>query len=148
MVRARKKAAALADAIEAAARTAAEEHAARSGSETARGETRRGRGPTEQLRLDRVPVRCTLDKPDRACPNCGAGLKPMEGQFETSELIDVVDIKYVVSEGPAAEVRLHVRLCAYPRPGTPSSRKRSACRTSVKPAGRRSQASDYESHCT
>ena len=95
---ARREAAALADATEAAAQTAANEHTAKSGGETARGETRRGHGPTEQLRLDRVPVRCTLDEPDRACPDCGGGLKPMEGQFETSELIDVVDIKYVVSE--------------------------------------------------
>jgi transposase len=95
---ARRDAATLADAVEAAAARAAEEHAAKSDGESARGEARRGHGPKDQLRLDRVPVRCTLDEPDRACPDCGGGLKPMEGQCETSEMIDVVDIKYVVCE--------------------------------------------------
>jgi transposase len=96
---ARRDASALADAVEAAAARAADEHAAKSdGGSSARGEARRGHGPTEQLRLDRVPLRCTLDEPDRACSDCGGGLVPMEGQFETSELIDIVDIKYVVSE--------------------------------------------------
>lgn len=96
---ARRDAAALADAVEAAAARAANEHAAKSdGESSARGEARRGHGPKEQLRLDRVPLRCTLDEPDRACPDCGGGLKPMDGQCETSEMIDVVDIKYVVSE--------------------------------------------------
>lgn len=96
---ARKEAAAHAGAVEAAARTAAEKQAAKSdGESSTRGEARRGHGPTEQLRLDRVPLHCTLDEPDHACPDCGGGLKPMEGQCETSEMIDVVDIKYVVSE--------------------------------------------------
>jgi hypothetical protein len=69
---ARKDAAALADAIEGAARTAAEKQAAKSGGESStRGEARRGHGPTEQLRLDRVPLPCTLDEPDQACPHPG-----------------------------------------------------------------------------
>lgn len=96
---ARKEAAALGDAIEAAARAAAEAHADKTAGEPPEPKAaRRGHGPTEQLRLDRVQLRCTLDDPDRACPDCGAGLVPMAGQFEASELIDVVDIKYVVTE--------------------------------------------------
>ncbi|MGH7341996.1 MAG: IS66 family transposase, partial [Candidatus Rokuibacteriota bacterium] len=59
---------------------------------------RNGHGPTPQLQLERVSLRCVLDEPDHTCPSCGGGLKPLEGQFETSEMIDVVDIKYQVVE--------------------------------------------------
>ena len=96
---ARKEAAALADAIEAAARSDAEKASARSDDESAAGgNARRGHGPKEQLRLERVPVRCTLADSARACAECGGGLVLMKGQCETSEMIDVVDIKYVVAE--------------------------------------------------
>jgi transposase len=96
---ARKEAAALADAIEAAARSAAEQTSGKTDDETpAEGSERRGHGPKEQLRLERVPLRCTLDDSARACRECGGGLVPMKGQCETSEMIDVVDIKYVVVE--------------------------------------------------
>lgn len=90
---ARREAAKLADAIE------AEKKASASTNGTgARDEARRGHGPTEQLRLDRVPMRCTLDEPDRTCRECGGGLVEMKGQAEASEMIDVIDIKYVVTE--------------------------------------------------
>jgi transposase len=96
---ARKEAAALADAIEAAARTTAEKTSAKAdGEPPPQGSARPGHGPKEQLRLERVPTRCTLDDSARDCPECGGGLKPMKGQCETSEMIDVVDIKYVVAE--------------------------------------------------
>lgn len=58
----------------------------------------RGHGPTPQLNLERVPMLCVLDEADHTCPECGGGLKPMQDQFETSEMIDVVDIKYQVVE--------------------------------------------------
>jgi transposase len=51
-------------------------------------------GPTEQLQLpveDRV---FELDEPDRVCPSCGGALCAMEGQFEESEMIDLVDVSY------------------------------------------------------
>ena len=57
-----------------------------------------GHGPTEQLELERVSLRCELDDADRACPSCGGGLKPMTGQTERSEMIDVVEVKYQVVE--------------------------------------------------
>jgi transposase len=96
---ARREAAKLADAIESAAEAEAQKKAdAATSGAGARGEPRRGHGPTEQLRLDRVPLRCTLDGPDRTCPDCGGGLVEMKGQAEMSEMIDVIDIKYVVTE--------------------------------------------------
>jgi len=53
-------------------------------------------GPTEQLQLPIVEQVFTLDDADRACPSCGGDLKPMVGQFETSEMIDVVEVSYRV----------------------------------------------------
>ena len=51
-------------------------------------------GPTEQASLlseDRV---FELDEPDRVCPSCGGELCPMQGQFEESEMIDLVEVSY------------------------------------------------------
>jgi transposase len=55
-----------------------------------------GSGPTPQLRLPHVPQRFELDTADRACPSCGGELFEMKGQFETSEMIDVVEVSYRV----------------------------------------------------
>lgn len=51
-------------------------------------------GPTEQPRLPIVEQVFTLDDPDRACPSCGGELGEMRDQFETSEMIDVVEVSY------------------------------------------------------
>jgi zinc-finger binding domain of transposase IS66 len=61
-------------------------------------ESQRGHGPTEQPNLPRVPLLCKLDEADRACPECGEHLKPLAGQAERSEMIDVVELKYHVVE--------------------------------------------------
>jgi len=53
-------------------------------------------GPTEQPRLPLVEAVFELDGADRACPSCGGALRPMDGQFEESEMIDFVDIIYRV----------------------------------------------------
>jgi transposase len=55
-----------------------------------------GLGPTPQPRLPHVPQRFELDTADRACPSCGGELFEMKGQFETSEMIDVVEVSYRV----------------------------------------------------
>jgi transposase len=51
-------------------------------------------GPTEQLRLPVVEQVFTLDQADRTCPSCGGELREMKGQFESSEMIDVVEVSY------------------------------------------------------
>ena len=51
-------------------------------------------GPTAQPELERQPRLLELDAADRICPSCGGELEPMKGQFETSEMIDVVDVSY------------------------------------------------------
>lgn len=53
-------------------------------------------GPTEQPRLPIIEKEFVLDDADRACPSCGGDLKPMAGQFEESEMIDVVEVSYHV----------------------------------------------------
>jgi transposase len=51
-------------------------------------------GPTEQPRLPVIEQEFTLDEPDRMCPSCGGELRAMTGQFEESEMIDVVEVSY------------------------------------------------------
>lgn len=58
----------------------------------------RGHGPAEQSNLPRVPLLYELDEADRACPNCGDHMKPLAGQAERSEMIDVVELKYQIVE--------------------------------------------------
>jgi transposase len=51
-------------------------------------------GPTEQLNLIVEERPLALDEPDRVCPCCGGELCPIDGQFEESEMIDVVEVSY------------------------------------------------------
>jgi transposase len=53
-------------------------------------------GPTEQPSLPVVEQTFELDPADTTCPSCGGALVPMKGQFETSEMIDVVEVSYRV----------------------------------------------------
>jgi transposase len=51
-------------------------------------------GNTEQPTLPVVEEVFPLDDADKACPSCGGELRPMDGEFETSEMIDVVEVNY------------------------------------------------------
>ena len=51
-------------------------------------------GPTEQPRLPVIEREFTLDEPDRVCRSCGGELQVMAGQFDDSEMIDVVEVSY------------------------------------------------------
>lgn len=51
-------------------------------------------GPTEQTRLPIVEREYELDDADRTCPSCGGELAAMKGQFEESEMIDVIEVNY------------------------------------------------------
>lgn len=53
-------------------------------------------GPTAQPKLATEPRIYTLDEADKTCPCCGGELRPMEGKFDESELIDIVDVEYRV----------------------------------------------------
>jgi transposase len=52
--------------------------------------------PTEQPQFPIVAQTFELDAADKMCPSCGGTLSPMKGQFETSEMIDVVEVTYRV----------------------------------------------------
>lgn len=51
-------------------------------------------GNTEQPKLEVEQQIFELDAPDQMCPECGGDLKPWEGQFDESEMIDVVEVRY------------------------------------------------------
>ena len=68
---------------------------------------RRGRPSSRTCRSSSSEF--VLDEPDRVCPSCGGGLSPMKGQYDESEMIDVVEISYRAREGEAAEVRVPLR---------------------------------------
>jgi transposase len=53
-------------------------------------------GNTEQPALPEVEQVFELDAADKTCPSCGGQLRPMAEQFETSEMIDVVEVSYRV----------------------------------------------------
>lgn len=57
---------------------------------------RTGHGPTVQEKLPLVDQVHTLDEADRSCPGCGGGLDVMQGQFEESEEVDVVERSFRV----------------------------------------------------
>lgn len=53
-------------------------------------------GNTEQPHLPVVEQVFDLDPADKTCPSCGGELAPMKEQFETSEMIDLVEVSYRV----------------------------------------------------
>ncbi len=53
-------------------------------------------GNTAQPSLPVVEQTFEIDAADTTCPSCGGTLAPMKGQFETSEMIDVVEVSYRV----------------------------------------------------
>lgn len=53
-------------------------------------------GLTPQPKLPMVEEVFELDEPDRACPSCGGTLEKMAGQYETSEMVDMVEVQYRV----------------------------------------------------
>lgn len=83
-----------AKAAAAAAASAKAEHKRRSEQRERSRRERSHTGPTPQPSLPIVEREFTLDDADRACPSCGGELKPMKDQFEESEMIDVIDVRY------------------------------------------------------
>lgn len=54
----------------------------------------RSGGPSPQPELPQVESVFELDDADRICPSCGGELSAMDGQFEESEMIDVIEVRY------------------------------------------------------
>lgn len=78
---------------DAAARAKAEQEKRSAARERER-KVRESSGPTPQPLLPIVARLFTLDDADRACPSCGGELRAMKDQFEESEMIDVIEVRY------------------------------------------------------
>jgi len=65
-------------------------------SATTEDKQRPGHGPTQQPLLSHVDRDCGLDPTQATCASCGNMMKEMTGQAESSEMIDLIDIKYQV----------------------------------------------------
>jgi len=57
---------------------------------------RPGHGPTKQPKLPVIEVEHGLDDADKVCPTCGGGLHEMEDQYEESDEIDVLPLRFVI----------------------------------------------------
>lgn len=83
-------------------------------------------GHTPQPELPVEPMLFELDDPDRVCPSCGGGLRPMAGQVEASELIDVVEVSYRLIQVQQQKYVCNCGGCVETAPGperaTPGSR--------------------------
>lgn len=73
--------------------------------------SRPGHGPTAQLKLPVTEVIHDLDEPDKICPECGGQLSEMKGQFEESEEIDVIGVKYVLRRHKCMKYRCACNAC-------------------------------------
>lgn len=60
----------------------------------ARKKAKKGHGPTKQPALPLVEVVHLLDAADCVCPKCAANLKVMAEQYEETELVSVVQVRY------------------------------------------------------
>ena len=83
-------------------------------------------GNTEQPSLPDVPQVFELDDADKTCPSCGGELRPMKGEFETSEMIDVVEVSYRLVQVKQQKYTCRCGGCVETAPGperaTPGSR--------------------------
>ena len=91
--------------------------AAASTAEQAPKPAQRGHGPREQPLLPHVEVVHPLDEADKACPQCGGTLTEMEGQFEESEEVDVVERHFVVKKHLRQKYRCRCNACVETAPG-------------------------------
>ena len=70
-----------------------------------------GHGPTEQPGLKLVEEIHQLDEADKMCPSCGGALSEWKGQFEESELIDVVERSWVMRKVKRQKYRCGCQAC-------------------------------------
>jgi transposase len=70
-----------------------------------------GHGPTPQPGLAFEEEIHLLDDADKMCPQCGGALAEWEGQFEESELIDVVERTWVVRKVKRQKYRCGCQAC-------------------------------------
>ncbi len=77
----------------------------------------RGHGPREQPRLRRVERLFELPEDERSCTLCGGVLEEMMGQFEESEMVDVIRLQYVMTQVRRKKYRCRCNGCVKTAPG-------------------------------
>lgn len=97
-------------------KTSTESHEGGSG-ERGKRKPREQFGSTAQPALPVVPQLCELDEADKTCPSCGGELRPMKEQFETSEMIDVVEVSYRVVQVKQQKYSCRCGGCVETAPG-------------------------------
>jgi transposase len=78
-----------------------------------------GHGPTPQPDLDEEEEVLFLDEPDKVCPCCGGELEMWVGQFEESELITSVEVRYVLKHVKQQKYRCRCGGCVETAPPPP-----------------------------
>ena len=68
--------------------------------------SKQGHGPTKQQELPIETEVYELDDADLVCPCCGKTLEPLAGQYETSEMVDVIVVRYCVKHVRRTEVHV------------------------------------------
>ena len=76
-----------------------------------------GHGPRQQLLLPEIEQVHLLDQADQVCSSCGGGLELWDGQHETSEEVDVVELKYVLKKHLRQKYRCRCGACIETAPG-------------------------------
>lgn len=77
----------------------------------------RGHGPRQQT-LPTLEVVHPLDEADKQCPQCGGALEEMEGCFEQSEEVDVLERRFVLVKHKRQKYRCACNGCVETAPGT------------------------------
>ena len=74
-------------------------------------------GPTPQPDLEVERELFELDEADQVCTACGGSLEPIKGQFEASEMVDLVEIRYVLKKVERQKYRCRCGGCVETAPG-------------------------------
>jgi transposase len=81
--------------------------------------TQIGHGPREQKELEPVDVPHDLDEADKVCKACGGALAEIEGQFEESEEVDVLERRFVLKKHKRKKYRCACGGCIETAPPPP-----------------------------
>ena len=74
-------------------------------------------GSTAQPLLPVVEEVFELDAPDLTCPQCGDELQPMAGQFDVTEMVDVVEVSYRILKAKQQKYACRCGGCVETAPG-------------------------------
>lgn len=89
----------------------------RSGKSEQEKPAQKGHGRRSQPLLPEVEQVHVLDEADKVCSNCGGQLKVWEGQYEESEEVDIVELKYVLKKHRRQKYRCNCGACIETAPG-------------------------------